>query len=153
LKRELKSKIPIPSSYSKHRPISNMKNLERGSINLMRSDTIINTDISELQINNNTYADIEKEKEKENNSIDFRGKIEDYKFVKEIGKGSYATVKSAIHKTSGKKYAIKIYEKYKLMDPAKKNAVKREIQILKKINHKNIVGLLEVIDASKQVKI
>ena len=85
-------------------------------------------------------------------SNNFRGKIEDYKFLKEIGKGAYAIVKSAIHKSSGNKYAIKIYEKYKLMDPAKKSAVKQEIQILKKIEHKNIVGLLEVIDTSKQVK-
>jgi hypothetical protein len=37
------------------------------------------------------------------------------------------------------------------MDPAKKSAVKREIQILKKIRHKNIVGLIEVIDNPKQV--
>lgn len=81
----------------------------------------------------------------------FRGKIEDYKFVKEIGKGAYAVVKSAIHKSSGNKYAIKVYEKYKLMDPAKKSAVKREIQILKQIDHKNIVKMYEVIDAPKQV--
>ena len=88
---------------------------------------------------------------KEQDMTDFRGRIEDYKFIKEIGKGSYAAVKSAVHKSTGRKYAIKIYEKYKLMDPAKKAAVKREIQILKKIEHENIVGLLEVIDATKQV--
>ncbi len=81
----------------------------------------------------------------------FRGKIEDYKFIKEIGKGAYAVVKSAIHKSTRTRYAIKIYEKYKLMDPAKKSAVKREIQILKQINHKNIVKMYEVIDAPKQV--
>jgi len=81
----------------------------------------------------------------------FRGKIEDYKLVKEIGKGAYAIVKSAIHKETGIKFAIKIYEKYKLMDPAKKAAVKREIQILKQINHKNLVKMYEVIDAPKQV--
>lgn len=81
----------------------------------------------------------------------FRGKIEDYRFLKEIGKGAYAIVKSAYHKSTGIKYAIKIYEKYKLVDPAKNSAVKREIQILKNINHKNIVGLFEVIETPKQV--
>lgn len=130
-----------------------MKKFEKGSKNLMNSNsinnTINNTDASINIPNVETYPDLEKEKK---SATDFRGRIEDYKFLKEIGKGSYATVKSAIHKSSGKKYAIKIYEKYKLMDPAKKNAVKREIQILKKLDHKNIVGLLEVIDATKQVK-
>ena len=98
-----------------------------------------------------TYPGVSTNEKEAFNPNDFRGKIEDYKFLKEIGKGSYASVKSAIHKSTGNKYAIKIYEKYKLMDPAKKSAVKREIQILRKIEHKNIVGLIEVIDNPKQV--
>jgi serine/threonine protein kinase len=60
-------------------------------------------------------------------------------------------VKQAVHKPSGIRVAIKIYEKFKLMDPAKKSSVKREIQILKKLDHSNIVKLFEVIDTPKQV--
>lgn len=82
----------------------------------------------------------------------FRGRIEDYSIGKEIGKGAYAIVKLAHHKPTGKKMAIKIYEKVKLLDPQKKNSVKREIQILKKLDHLNIVKLYEVIDCVKQVK-
>jgi hypothetical protein len=83
----------------------------------------------------------------------FRGRIEDYAIGKEIGKGAYAIVKQAYHKPTNKKMAIKIYEKVKLLDPQRKNSVKREIQILKKIEHDNIVKLYEVIDNQKQVKI
>jgi serine/threonine protein kinase len=47
--------------------------------------------------------------------------------------------------------AIKIYDKIKLNDQQRKNSVKREIEILKKVDHENIVRLYEVIDTSKQV--
>lgn len=81
----------------------------------------------------------------------FRGKIDDYIFGKEIGKGAYAIVKIVTHKILNKKFAIKIYEKFKLIDPVRKNSVKREIEILKKIDHNSIVKLHEVIDTPKQV--
>jgi len=70
---------------------------------------------------------------------------------KELGKGAYAIVRHAIHKGTNKKFAIKIYEKYKLLDPIRKNSVKREIEILKKVDHITIVKLHEVIDTIKQV--
>ncbi len=79
------------------------------------------------------------------------GKIDDYLIGQEIGKGSYAIVKQAIHKQTGQKYAIKVYEKSKLSDPAKKSTVKREIQILKKLNNPNTIKLYEVIETSKNV--
>jgi len=82
----------------------------------------------------------------------FKGKIEDYTIGKEIGKGAYAIVKHAIHKLTNKKIAIKIYEKVKLLDPERKGSVKREIQILKKMeHHENIVKLIEVFETSRQV--
>ena len=83
----------------------------------------------------------------------FTGKVNDYVIGKEIGKGAYAVVKQAMHKPSGIKLAIKIYEKYKLMDQSRKTAVKREIQILKQLDHPNIVKLYEIIDNPKQVGI
>ena len=55
-------------------------------------------------------------------------------------------------KSTKEKYAMKIYEKYKLLDQSKKNAVNREINIMKKANHKSIVKLKEVINTNKQVK-
>lgn len=70
---------------------------------------------------------------------------------KEIGKGAYASVKLVTLKETGEKYAMKIYEKFKLLDKTKKNAVDREIAIMKKIDHENIVKLKEVITTNKEV--
>lgn len=81
----------------------------------------------------------------------FKNKIEDYIIGREIGKGAYASVKSCVHKPTGAKLAIKIYDKVKLDDMHKKNAVKREIQVLKILNHSNIVKLYEVIDTIKNI--
>ena len=72
--------------------------------------------------------------------------IEEYTILKELGKGSYASVKLAINKNNKNKYAIKIYTKKALLDPQKKNTVHNEIKILKQLNHINIVKLYEVID-------
>ena len=79
----------------------------------------------------------------------FNGKIEDYLITKELGKGSYAVVKLAKHKITNEKFAIKIYTKESLLDPQKRNTVKNEINILKQLNHINIMKLYEVIDSSK----
>jgi serine/threonine protein kinase len=81
----------------------------------------------------------------------FKGKLDDYIIGKELGKGSYAVVKQVLHKPSGMKLAIKFYDKFRLMDPLRKNAVKREIQIMKQLDHPNVVKLYEVIDTTKQV--
>lgn len=83
----------------------------------------------------------------------YRGRIEDYLIGKEIGKGAYAIVKYATHKPSNSKVAIKIYEKIKLNDAHKRNAVKREVEVLKKVDHQNVVKLFEVIDTIKHVSI
>jgi len=73
--------------------------------------------------------------------------IDDYIILKELGKGSYASVKLAINKFNRNKYAIKIYSKKTLLDPQKKGIVNNEIKILKQLNHINIMKLYEVIDS------
>jgi serine/threonine protein kinase len=82
---------------------------------------------------------------------EFSDKMSDYIVGKEIGKGAYAVVRQAIYRPTGTKIAIKIYEKYKLLDPAKKGAVRREIGVLKMLDHQHLVKLHEVIDSPKQV--
>ncbi|MBQ3834502.1 MAG: hypothetical protein II816_03190, partial [Elusimicrobia bacterium] len=60
---------------------------------------------------------------------------------------SYDTKDDNINENSNKitkeKFAIKIYEKEKLNSNSKKSCVYKEIQILKKLKHKNIVKLIE----------
>ena len=52
-----------------------------------------------------------------------------------LGSGSFAMVRLGLDKNTKEKYAIKIYEKIKLNDSQKMNNVKREISILKRIEH------------------
>jgi 5'-AMP-activated protein kinase catalytic alpha subunit len=78
-------------------------------------------------------------------------KISDYTIGSHIGQGAYAVVKNGVHKASSRKVAIKIYEKYRIADTQRKNCVNREIKILKRLNHCNIVQLYETIDTTKQL--
>jgi len=63
-----------------------------------------------------------------------------------LGKGAYATVREAFDEFTKEKVAIKIYEKMKLIDVHRKSSVLKEIEILKKLNHPNIVKVLETFD-------
>ena len=47
--------------------------------------------------------------------------------------------------------AIKVYEKFKLMELQRKKSVIREINALRKLNHSNIMKLYDVIDTPKQL--
>lgn len=77
--------------------------------------------------------------------------INNYKLDKNLGQGSYAVVKLATEKSSGEKVAIKIYEKYKLADPRKMKNVRREIQLLKQMDHPYIIKLHDSFENSKQI--
>lgn len=77
--------------------------------------------------------------------------IEEYEIGQKIGTGSYATVKLGLYKKTGEKVAIKIYDKQKLLDPHKLKNVRREISILSKLNHPNIIKLYNVIEEGNSV--
>ncbi|KAL4459871.1 hypothetical protein ABPG74_003397 [Tetrahymena malaccensis] len=72
--------------------------------------------------------------------------MDQFQVLETLGKGSYASVKLAIDKRTNQKIAIKIYEKFKLTDPNKFKNVRREINILSKMTHENIIRLYHVID-------
>lgn len=49
--------------------------------------------------------------------------------------------------------AMKIYEKVKLNDPIKKRSVSREINLMQKLDHPNIVKFYESIDTQKTINL
>ncbi len=69
--------------------------------------------------------------------------------MRTLGKGSFGKVKLALHTLSGEKLAIKVLEKDKLTKEDDIMRVRREIDILSKVRHPNIVQLYEVIETQK----
>lgn len=79
--------------------------------------------------------------------------LEDYIIGKQIGQGAYATVAFGLHKESSRKVAIKIYDKYKLLDPQRRKSVRCEIRLMERLKHPNIVVFYEAMDTPKQIYI
>lgn len=77
--------------------------------------------------------------------------INNYIILESLGAGSYAEVKLCKEKISGKLFAMKfisrdIMKKDKLGKQSKLDDIKREIAIMKKLNHPNVLRLYEVMD-------
>jgi [calcium/calmodulin-dependent protein kinase] kinase len=95
----------------------------------------------------------------EQDFITGRKLINQYEIVNEIGRGAHGKVKLGRSLETGDYVAIKIIPRFSkkrrlgkvTFDPEGKT--KREIAILKKIRHPNVVGLLEVIDDPELKKI
>lgn len=69
--------------------------------------------------------------------------IQNYTQSAKIGEGSHGFVRVAVHKASGQKRAIKSIEKLKVTGDDGRNQFLNEINILKKMDHPNIVKLYE----------
>lgn len=78
--------------------------------------------------------------------------LDDYKIGKEIGRGGYSTVHSAIFRQTGESRAIKIIKKN---DPNIHSKIDfgMELYILKQMNHPNIIQVYEVIESQEFVYI
>mmetsp|Transcript_39542 Transcript_39542/g.101085 ORF Transcript_39542/g.101085 Transcript_39542/m.101085 type:complete len:479 (-) Transcript_39542:266-1702(-) len=83
---------------------------------------------------------------------DLTGNIVDfYQIGKELGKGQFGTTRLATHKKSGIAYACKTINKAKLQTPDDIEDVRREIAIMKHLDHPNVVKLNEVYEDKKFV--
>ncbi|OJJ47491.1 hypothetical protein ASPZODRAFT_150987 [Penicilliopsis zonata CBS 506.65] len=84
--------------------------------------------------------------------------INQYEILEELGRGEHGKVKLGRHVATRQQVAIKIVQRYskrrrlgKLGNPEDK--VKKEVAILKKARHPNVVSLLEVIDDPNRQKV
>jgi len=75
---------------------------------------------------------------------------EHYKIGKELGSGAFAVVRLATHNETEKQYAMKIVDKQKMSlvqtDRNVKDVLMTEVEVLKKLNHPNILKLFQVFD-------
>jgi serine/threonine protein kinase len=68
-----------------------------------------------------------------------------YEIVKTLGNGSFGKVKLGINSFSKEKVAIKFF-KHRRFTPQQQENSRREIEIMKLLNHPNIVKLIDVIE-------
>ncbi|KAM7538600.1 hypothetical protein Aperf_G00000059330 [Anoplocephala perfoliata] len=73
-----------------------------------------------------------------------------YKLIRTLGSGNFAKVKLAQHITTKKEVAVKVIDKGKL-NHASLNKLFREVNVMKQLNHPNIVKLYEVIESDRHV--
>ena len=72
--------------------------------------------------------------------------ISQYQIKGKIGEGMFGKVKLGIHLLTKEKVAIKIFDKRKIKNEKEKEYIKREISILKKLNHYNTIKLYNIIE-------
>eukprot|EP00826_Nyctotherus_ovalis_P013410 TRINITY_DN1361_c0_g3_i1.p1 TRINITY_DN1361_c0_g3~~TRINITY_DN1361_c0_g3_i1.p1 ORF type:complete len:609 (-),score=189.75 TRINITY_DN1361_c0_g3_i1:486-2312(-) len=79
--------------------------------------------------------------------------ITDYYELKEnLGKGKFGLVRAAVHKKSGKRVAIKLMKK-QVMTTQDLELVKQEIEIMKILQHPNLIRLLDVFENTDYIYI
>ena len=69
-----------------------------------------------------------------------------------LNSGAFATVRLAIEKDTGAKFAIKIIDKHKFeTSNSSGHSLMDEVNILKKINHPNIIGIQDVFETATKM--
>lgn len=72
-----------------------------------------------------------------------------YKFDKFLGAGAFGEVRKCQDKKTKTQYAVKILRK-KVLDQSSKNLLEREIAVMSKLHHPNIVQMIEAFDTPKK---
>lgn len=72
--------------------------------------------------------------------------LEQYQVLEKMGEGAFSVVYKARHISTGKLVAVKILRKYQ-MDLAQRQAVLKEVIIMRQLDHPNIVNFLEFIES------
>ena len=65
-----------------------------------------------------------------------------YRIGKEIGSGTFATVRLVIHKSTGTTRALKIIPKI-MFNPDQEEILKNEVRIHSRLDHPHIIKMLE----------
>ena len=141
----------IKINFVKEKDNINEKEKENNNINNNNIINNINNNINSGNISSSIYNS--KAALNANQIKNRNDKLSKYEIGQTIGKGAYAKVKIVTNLFNQEKYAMKIYDKDKLNDNSKRKCVYREIEILKRINHKNIAKLIEVITTHNHILI
>ncbi|XP_032792877.2 serine/threonine-protein kinase SIK3 isoform X2 [Daphnia magna] len=86
----------------------------------------------------------------QSHNIDKLVRVGPYELLKTIGKGNFAVVKLAVHNITKSQVAIKIVDKTKLDDDNLRKTY-REVDVMKKLKHPNIIKLYQVMQTDKML--
>ncbi|OQR97542.1 hypothetical protein ACHHYP_10748 [Achlya hypogyna] len=70
-----------------------------------------------------------------------------------IGNGQFGQVRSGVHRLSQRRVALKVYSKSKAIVSDQIQCIQKEIDILKEIDHPNIVRLYEILETKDHITI
>ena len=79
------------------------------------------------------------------------GSLPGYLLGKVVGEGGFCKVRAGVHQVTGAKVAIKLIDKTRLTDPADRKRVGREIRVLKRLAHPNVIRLFDVAETSARI--
>ena len=77
--------------------------------------------------------------------------LEEYEILSVIGEGTFGVVKLGKIKKTNEEVAIKILEKKKILNKDDEKRVEREIEILKKVNHINVIKTLKIDEDNENI--
>lgn len=76
-----------------------------------------------------------------------------YEVKEELGSGTSAVVRKGINRSTGECCAIKIIKKQKWLKQKTKEQILREVEILKRVNHPNIIKYEDIVDSDRYLYI
>jgi len=84
--------------------------------------------------------------EAEGSDRDEGRRVGDFIIGKTIGQGTFNKVKIARHVHSNEQVAIKLIDKQKIISEADHKRLAKELKILRKVRHPNIIQLYEILE-------
>ena len=123
--------LQLKNSLNKYTILPNSNYLKKGIFELNKTDTFL-PDMTNLYLKKDNIIKIKKEIV-----------TESYVILQTLGKGSYGSVKKVRHKHLGDIRAMKIVNKVR-------NTLSKEIEILRKISHPNIINIYEIFEDRKK---
>ena len=101
-------------------------------------------------MNNNEKEDKNSNNKNNNNNIDLN---QYYEIDSKLGEGNFSSVYLSTHILTKERVAIKVLEKSKIQNNSEKIRIEREINILKKLHHYNIINLYSTIENNSKTYI
>jgi len=74
-----------------------------------------------------------------------------YRIAHVVSKGVFGEIRTCFHRETGRKRAVKVYRKEKITSEVLRCQVEREIQIMKAIDHPNVVRIFEFFEDWKRL--